>query len=262
MAICWLKWVKIQNPWHDGSLLEETSEHWSGVILNLGAKLDMGLLDICSRLDILAAYFALLGRGPQNGWGRRLGSLPLGIQPWRAGGLLCGCGSATDCTAPTPGPAVPLRACLFLSRYLSLGCWSWIWNTSPGMETLNYRWENDRLFRKCSNFKTKDWRAVWMCSADESLFEHIYLLEYWKYQCTRMICHEIQAKGFLMSYINWKLTPDTLRAGIGYYYYQKKSLFFFPKEKWHKLYLQLISGLVRIKGKFCVLFTGQTGEGQ
>lgn len=98
------------------------------------------------------------------------------------------------------------------------------------METLNYRWDKDRLFRKASNSKTKDWRAVWMWSANEPSFEHIYICSnITNAKCIKIICHKIQAEGFWchIATENWclvsfELVFDSIIIKIKAYFSSKR----------------------------------------
>lgn len=77
-----------------------------------------------------------------------------------------------------------------------------------------------------------------MWSTDESSFEHVYLLEYWKYQCIKIICHKIQAKFLLMSYINWKLTSIPFELMFDTIIIKMKG-YFSSKRKGDKSYLSI-----------------------
>lgn len=135
------------------------------------------------------------GRVQQRNQGRRLIPSLVEIQPW-ATGLLCGCGSATDCAALSSGAAIPPRGCLAFSICLSLGpdhefrtpLLGWkLWITDETRITDSGRPPIPKLKTEELSGCECWWTFIWA---------HIYLLKYYKCQCIKIICHKIQAEGF------------------------------------------------------------------
>lgn len=99
-----------------------------------------------------------------------------------------------------------------------------------------------------------------MWSPDEFSFEHVYLLEYWKYQRIKIICHKIQAEFLLMSYINWKLTSIPFELMFDTIIIKMKG-YFSSKRKGDKSYLcNWYLSLSRLRANFVFCLPDKLGK--